>query len=700
MKTKLFFIIACAIFFYDVNAQNTFPSSGAAGIGTTTPNASSLLEVKSTSKGILIPRMTLTQKNAIASPATGLLIYQTNSSPGFYYYNGSVWVAISSNSANTSLSNLKAPTAVNVHVLPAADSSINLGSSSLNYRNIFFKGKLFQGSIPIMYNDTLNTFVGQNAGLNPSSANTAVGSGALSNTTGPRNVALGYQALHNNTSGNRNIAIGCFALTSNITGSNNTAIGDAALFSNVGGYYNTATGWQALAFTTGSSNTADGYDALGSNTTGGDNTAVGINALELNTTGKYNVATGAAALEFNASGDENTADGDFALFLNTTGFSNVAVGTNALHSNQTASNLVAVGDSALFNSTAASYNTAVGSKAGYTTQNGANSYFGYHAGYYDNAFNNVAIGQLAGWLTANGSECTYLGSDAGPTTAGLTNTTGIGYNVTPSASNQVWIGNTEVTSIGGQVGWTTFSDGRFKKNIKENVPGLAFINQLKPITYTVDISGLKKSKGEDKKENKNDPKTLTENSLQEKIVHTGFVAQDVEAVAKKMNYDFDGVDAPKNDKDFYGLRYNEFVVPLVKAVQELSEQNDEMKKTYEAKINELQNQIDELKAMITSNQSTVNTQLSTNISSASLQQNIPNPFNQTTSINYTLPQTYSSAKMIVTDKSGKALKEVTLSAKGKGTVTVDASTLASGAYQYSLYVEGKLVDTKQMILSK
>ena len=46
------------------------------------------------------------------------------------------------------------------------------------------------------------------------------------------------------------------------------------------------------------------------------------------------------------------------------------------------------------------------------------------------------------------------------------------------------------------------------------------------------------------------------------------------------------------------------------------------------------------------------------------------------------------------------LKEVTLSANGKGSVNVDASTLASGAYQYSLYVDGKLIDTKQMILAK
>ena len=57
------------------------------------PDASAILDIKSTSKGVLISRMTQTQRNAIASPATGLLIYQTDNTPGFYYYNGSAWVA-------------------------------------------------------------------------------------------------------------------------------------------------------------------------------------------------------------------------------------------------------------------------------------------------------------------------------------------------------------------------------------------------------------------------------------------------------------------------------------------------------------------------------------------------------------------------------------------------------------------------------
>ena len=51
-------------------------------------------------------------------------------------------------------------------------------------------------------------------------------------------------------------------------------------------------------------------------------------------------------------------------------------------------------------------------------------------------------------------------------------------------------------------------------------------------------------------------------------VTTGFIAQDVEAAAQSIGYNFSGVDAPKNENDYYGLRYAEFVVPLVKAVQE------------------------------------------------------------------------------------------------------------------------------------
>jgi len=58
------------------------------------PDASAILDVKSTEKGFLPPRMTKSQRDAIVSPVPGLLIYQTNETPGYYYYTGTHWIGI------------------------------------------------------------------------------------------------------------------------------------------------------------------------------------------------------------------------------------------------------------------------------------------------------------------------------------------------------------------------------------------------------------------------------------------------------------------------------------------------------------------------------------------------------------------------------------------------------------------------------
>jgi hypothetical protein len=72
--------------------------------------------------------------------------------------------------------------------------------------------------------------------------------------------------------------------------------------------------------------------------------------------------------------------------------------------------------------------------------------------------------------------------------------------------------------------------------------------------------------------------SLFNNNLYEKIRYSGgFIAQEVEQAANMIGYDFSGVDAPKNDKDLYALRYAEFVIPLVKAVQEQQQQLNEMR---------------------------------------------------------------------------------------------------------------------------
>src|ERR1043166_3758454 len=154
----LAFVFAAPIM---LHAQNIFPSSGSAGIGTTTPNASSAFEMVSTAKGLLVPRMTKTQRDAIVSPATGLMIFQTNSTPGFYYYSGTAWTAVSPKGVNKSLSNLIAPTAVNVDLLPGSDNAMSIGSSTSSWKNIYFKGNIFFGGTRFISNaGIVNTIVG------------------------------------------------------------------------------------------------------------------------------------------------------------------------------------------------------------------------------------------------------------------------------------------------------------------------------------------------------------------------------------------------------------------------------------------------------------------------------------------------------------------------------------------------------------
>jgi len=174
------------------------------------------------------------------------------------------------------------------------------------------------------------------------------------------------------------------------------------------------------------------------------------------------------------------------------------------------------------------------------------------------------------------------------------------------------------------------------------------------------------------------------------IRRTGFIAQEVEQAAKDAGYDFSGYAAPKNQWGLYTISYEQFVVPLVKAVQELSAKNDALQQQN----NDLAQRVAKLEAMMHVPQSAAA------ISFASLDQNIPNPFTNSTTIGYSLPGKFSSAQMIITDKNGKQLKQINVSGPGKGTISVDASILASGAYSYSLYVDGKLIATKQMVLFK
>jgi trimeric autotransporter adhesin len=453
-----------------------------------------------------------------------------------------------------------------LHIKGSADTSqlvIDANSVQSNTRPLI---KLRNSSgtelLRIHSDDPTNVFIGQFSGrLNNANVN-----GGIFNTF------LGAEAGYSNSSGYWNTASGSKALYSNSSGFNNTAQGFNALYSNIGGFYNTALGSNALySNTSGIENTAVGSSALYYNTTGRGNTAAGLYALIANTTGNNNTATGYNALYYNSGGLNNTANGTVTLFSNNTGGYNTATGMEALSRNTSGTGNTANGYQALYNNTTGTQNTAVGS---YALSNLLNSSY------------NTALGSGAG----NGSiynmgwNNTLIGANTRANADGIFNSIALGESAIGTASNQARIGNSSTTSIGGYTNWTNISDGRVKRNISENVPGLAFINKLKPVTYNLDLNAIDRIMQTAEKKDKDGmaiPAMQFETDARrqkEQIVYSGFVAQDVEKAAKELGYDFSGVDAAKNDKDLYGLRYADFVVPLVKAVQELAKQHDELLK--------------------------------------------------------------------------------------------------------------------------
>lgn len=101
-KQKLLTIVIVGTIFFikTVNAQSVSINNTAAA-----PDSTAMLDINSTTKGLLIPRMTAGQRSAINTPATGLLVYQTDGDPGFYYFNGTNWFLLVTTAVNTDRQN-------------------------------------------------------------------------------------------------------------------------------------------------------------------------------------------------------------------------------------------------------------------------------------------------------------------------------------------------------------------------------------------------------------------------------------------------------------------------------------------------------------------------------------------------------------------------------------------------------------------
>jgi hypothetical protein len=567
---KIFFLLKTIFVFSIAYAQQGV----AINIDGTNADNSALLDIKSNSKGILIPRVTSAQKTAIVTPATGLLIYQTDGTSGFYFYNGNTWAPISATAGPL--------TGWATTGNAATDSTINFIGTSDNKPLI---GKV----------NGQQTFY-----FSPTNTATLIGYQAGKNNTGNINTFLGYQAGLSNTTGFANLFIGNSSGYSNTTANGNHFIGINAGRNN----------------TSGSVNHFEGFQAGYSNTTGAENYFSGYLSGFNNTNGSQNYFSGNNAGAFNTTGSNNHFEGYKAGYSNTVGLSNTFLGNQTGYSNTGGLGNNFIGFKSGFSNISGSQNTYIGTQSGFANTGSGNIFIGYQAGAQETIVNNrliisnsqtntpLILGDFANQaLYINGSLRTsnYSTFDLGAKfSKGILVNGPIALSNPDPSTNMVMdlknLSTSQLISFGnindGSTFWrqevnqnanadaasfgiryysnslqniglliygngnaelsgdlTEISDARYKKNISSFTGALNKIRQLRGVTY----NWIDEKKG------------TTE--------QIGFIAQELEKVFPQL--------VMTNKEGYKSVAYSHVIPVLVEAIKEQQQQIDELKKMVE-----------------------------------------------------------------------------------------------------------------------
>ena len=247
-------------------------------------------------------------------------------------------------------------------------------------------------------------------------------------------------------------------------------------------------------------------------------------------------------------------------------------------------------------------------------------------------------------------------------------------------------------------GYHVPSDQKLKKNIEEVTSATDIISQLHPKKYYYLQDGHHKLMSLPQEEQYGLLAQEVEKVLPGLVKDTKFETG-LAAAPKKpdANGKFDLPQEVKSETiEFKALNYTGLIPILIKGMQEQQEKINSQDK----KIETLNALVNELLAARSSLGNTGAMNRGDAGSIALLTQNAPNPFHQTTTISYYLPQEAGNAAITITDTNGKLVKTYNLSEKGNGQLVIEGGQLTPGMYYYSLMLEGKVITTKKMILLK
>jgi len=460
-------------------------------------------------------------------------------------------------------------------------------------------------------------YLGSNSGGGSGSANVAVGDGALrtgdndycvaignsalgdfSMDNAHNNVAVGYQAGNNVTTGDGNTLVGASAAGSLDIGANNVAVGFDTLSSYTSSSNTVAIGYQAGDNLTAGSCSLIGYRAgarvtsgfgtiaigsgsmgaaTGNSVTGNDNIAIGRDSLVSVSSGRsnigigkdvlasltnafQNVVVGESAGNSITSGGQNICLGHLAGFGITSGTYNIALGYSAMSSAATGSQgqNIAIGTDCLDSLTSGIENIAMGHDAAdaLTTGNYNVAIGGTALGASDNGYNNTVIGYSAGSSVTTGFDNVFVGYLAGYTTTTGDNVVCIGDTATASsatATDEFTLGNSSIATLRcQQTSITALSDARFKENIEDVRPelGLDLIEKVRVVEFDW---------------NERDEGLAGKHQV-------GVIAQEMAQIEDELDADFLKLTLRENPERLEAAP-GQLLLPLIKAVQELSTKN-------------------------------------------------------------------------------------------------------------------------------
>jgi trimeric autotransporter adhesin len=479
-----------------------------------TAENSAMLDVMSTNKGMLVPRLTGAQRTGIVSPATGLMVYDIDVK-SFMYYNGVTWITIPqlATSAGTGESlfavvNHLGDTVfavyhdgVRIFVDPEAKGKV--GGFAISGRTPTKAGEKVEyfrvtpDSTRIYVNDSVGT-KGKVGGfaisgrtptktgvkeyftinkdstriyIDSTTSKGKVGGFAISGRTPTKggtakfmdmtkeNYFIGHQSGQQTTDGKYNSFMGYESGFSNVSGSNNSFIGYRTGYNNLSGNNNTFLGDSSgFGNTTGSGNLFVGKNSGITNTAGSYNSFIGYASGYHNTTGVNNSFLGSYSGYSNTYGNNNSFVGESAGYNNISGSGNSFIGIDAGNKNKYGNYNSYLGYQTGNNNISGNYNVFLGYQSGFTNTSSNNSFIGYKSGYSNSSgYSNVFIGNNSGYSNTSGWDNVFIGYHAGM------NHLSNNYNV--------YIGSQagELDSLGHHNVFVGFHAGQFNKIGERNV---------------------------------------------------------------------------------------------------------------------------------------------------------------------------------------------------------------------------------------